>query len=312
VSGGHLVRPADAVELVAPTTGWAGGATGYRRCTAVGEDDHAVHTGFMISELDPGGSIPWHVHSFEESCYIVTGTAVVDTTEGSFRLSEGGYGVIPVAMPHRWRNESQLPVQWAEMQAPAPRSAYQEDTFVVMSPESFDKLRTAPVEGRASTGSARDIDVRDPRNRYFGRITPSHMDPTGQSQDLLEVTASMRTALLVYGGINVKMMVDSDLGAQLATMFMVQYDPDGATGPHDHPFEETYYFLEGQAEATFDGKPVVLGAGDIAWAGVGCAHSFRNLGRGTLRWLETQAPQPPRRYSYRFARDWDYLREVLG
>ena len=44
-------------------------------------------------------------------------------------------------------------------------------------------------------------------------------------------------------------------------MFMVHYDPDGATGPHDHPFEETYFFLEGQAEATFDGKPVVLGPG---------------------------------------------------
>ena len=321
MSGGHLVRPADAVELVAPTTGWSGGATGYRRCTAVGEDDHAVHTGFMISELDPGGSIPWHVHSFEESFYVVTGTAVIDTTEGSFRLSEGGYGVVPIAMPHRWRNESQLPVRWAEMQAPGPRSAYQEDTFLVPAP-SVDEavLRPEPVEGRASTGavlssskgSARNIDVRDPRNRYFGKITPSQMDPTQQSQDLLEVTASMRTALLVYGGINVKMMVDPDLGAQLSTMFMVQYDPDGATGPHDHPFEETYFFLEGQAEATFDGKPVVVGAGDIAWAGVGCPHSFRNLGGGPLRWLETQAPQPPRRYSYRFARDWDYLREVLG
>jgi mannose-6-phosphate isomerase-like protein (cupin superfamily) len=297
VSGGHLVRPAGAVELVAPTTGWASGATGYRRGMAVGEDDHAVHTGFMISELDGGGSIPWHVHSFEESFYLVEGSAVIETAEGSFRVTEGGYGVIPIAMPHRWRNDGELPVRWADMQAPAPRSAYQDDTFVVPGP-TYDE--------------AVDIDLRDPRNRYFGKITPSQMDPARQSQDLLEVTASMRTALLVYGGINVKMMVDSDLGAQLATMFMVQYDPDGATGPHDHPFEETYFFLEGQAEATFDGKPVVLGAGDIAWAGVGCAHSFRNLGQGTLRWLETQAPQPSRRYSYRFARDWDYLREVLG
>ena len=297
MSGGHLVRPADAVELVAPTTGWAGGATGYRRCMAVGEDDHAVHTGFVISELDPGGSIPWHVHSFEESCFVVTGTAVIDTAEGAYRISEGGYGVVPIAMPHRWRNESQLPVRWVEMQAPGPRSAYQEDTFVVPGPTRHEVA---------------DIDVRDPRDRYFGKITSSQMDPTQQSQDLLEVTASMRTALLVYGGINVKMMVDSDLGAQLSTMFMVQYDPDGATGPHDHPFEETYFFLEGEAEATFDGNAVVLGAGDIAWAGVGCPHSFRNLGGGPLRWLETQAPQPPRRHSYRFARDWDYLREVLG
>jgi mannose-6-phosphate isomerase-like protein (cupin superfamily) len=297
VSGGHLVRPAGAVELLAPTTGWASAATRYRRGMAVGEDDHAVHTGFMISELDAGGEIPWHVHSFEESFYIVDGVAVIDTAEGSFRVSEGGYGVVPIAMPHRWRNDSDLTVRWAEMQAPGPRSAYHDDTFVVSGP---------------SYENAAEVDVRDPRNRYFGKITPSQMDPSKQCQDLLEVTASMRTALLVYGGINVKMMVDSDLGAQLSTMFMVQYDPDGATGPHDHPFEETYFFLEGQAEATFDGKPVVLGAGDIAWAGVGCPHSFRNLGGGPLRWLETQAPQPPPRYSYRFARDWDYLREVLG
>ncbi len=297
MSGGHLVRPAGELELVAPSTGWASEATGYRRGMAVGEHTQAVHTGFVISELDPGGSMPWHVHSYEESFFVVTGTTVMETIEGSFRLSDGGYGVVPVGMPHRLRNDSDHPVRWAEMQAPMPRSAYEDDTFLVPAP-SVDE----PVE----------VDVRDARNRYFGRITSSHMDANKQSQDLLDVTASMRTALFVYGGINVKMMVDSDLGAQLATMFMVQYDPDGATGPHDHPFEETYYFLEGEAEATFDGKPVVLGAGDIAWAGVGCAHSFRNLGRGTLRWLETQAPQPPRRYSYRFARDWDYLREVLG
>jgi mannose-6-phosphate isomerase-like protein (cupin superfamily) len=297
VSGGHLVRPAGALELIAPATGWASEATGYRRGMAVSENDHAVHTGFVISELDAGGEIPWHVHSFEESFYIVAGSGVIDTAEGSFRVSEGEYGVVPIAMSHRWRNDGEGPVRWAEMQAPAPRSAYQDDTFLVAGP---------------AYNEARDVDVRDPRNRYFGKITPSQMDPAKQSQDLLEVTASMRTALLVYGGINVKMMVDSDLGAQLSTMFMVQYDPDGATGPHDHPFEETYFFLEGKAEATFDGKPVVLGAGDIAWAGVGCPHSFRNLGAGTLRWLETQAPQPPPRYSYRFARDWDYLREVLG
>jgi mannose-6-phosphate isomerase-like protein (cupin superfamily) len=122
----------------------------------------------------------------------------------------------------------------------------------------------------------------------------------------------MRTALLVYSGITVKMMVDSDLGAQLSTMFMVRYEPDGVAGPHDHPFEETYLILEGATDATFDGRRYRLGPGDIAWAGVGCVHSFANAGSGPVRWLETQAPQPPPRHSYRFARDWDYLRGVLG
>lgn len=126
------------------------------------------------------------------------------------------------------------------------------------------------------------------------------------------MSASMRTALLVYSGITVKMMVDSDLGAVASTMFMVQYAPDGATGTHDHPFEETYLFLEGVAHATFDGERYRLGPGDLAWAGAGCVHGFANAGEGPLRWLETQAPQPPPRHSYRFTRDWEYLREALG
>jgi mannose-6-phosphate isomerase-like protein (cupin superfamily) len=51
--------------------------------------------------------------------------------------------------------------------------------------------------------------------------------------------------------------------------------------------------------------------GDVAFAGVGCVHEFSNPGPGIVRWLETQAPQPPARHSYRFARDWIYLADVL-
>ena len=112
----------------------------------------------------------------------------------------------------------------------------------------------------------------------------------------------MRTALLVYSGISVKMMVDSDLGADLSTMFMVQYEHGGFAGAHDHPLEETYQILDGEVEAFFDGTAYQLGPGDVAWAGVGCVHEFRNIGSGRVRWLETQAPQPPPRHSYRFAR----------
>ena len=46
-----------------------------------------------------------------------------------------------------------------------------------------------------------------------------YMDVGRQSQDLLDVSASMRTALLVYSGITVKMMIDSDLDAQLTSMW---------------------------------------------------------------------------------------------
>jgi mannose-6-phosphate isomerase-like protein (cupin superfamily) len=94
-------------------------------------------------------------------------------------------------------------------------------------------------------------------------------------------------------------------------MFMVQYEPDGVAGSHDHPLEETYLILDGRVDATFDGSEYRLEVGDVAWAGVGCVHSFSNPGPGTVRWLETQAPQPPARHSYRFARDWTYLSDAV-
>jgi mannose-6-phosphate isomerase-like protein (cupin superfamily) len=182
------------------------------------------------------------------------------------------------------------------MQAPQPRARHGGDTLAVPALPETEPMR---------------VDVRDPRSRRYGHIEPENMDPARQSQQTLAASASMRTALLVYSGITVKMMVDSDLGAELTTMFMVSYDPDGVAGPHDHPFEETYLFLTGEAEATFDSATYRLGPGDVAFAGVGCVHSFRNLGEGPLRWLETQAPQPPGRHSYRFARDWDYLHRAV-
>jgi quercetin dioxygenase-like cupin family protein len=292
----HLVRRAAEARYEAPG-GWAAAAREYRRWTVVDESAEAVHTGFGVCALEPGGTVPAHVHSFEESAYVVDGVGVLDTAEGSFRLGPGDYALLPVGVPHAWRNDGDEPVRWAEMQGPVPRERFDGDTVPVPALPEREPLA---------------VDVRDPRTRRLGNITPGHMDAAKQGQRMLAVSASMRTALLVYSGITVKMMVDSDLGARLTTMFMVQYDPDGTAGPHDHPFEETYMFLEGSAEATFDGERYLLGPGDVAWAGVGCVHGFANAGDGTLRWLETQSPQPPGRHSYRFVRDWQYLRDVLG
>jgi mannose-6-phosphate isomerase-like protein (cupin superfamily) len=184
------------------------------------------------------------------------------------------------------------------MLAPQPRPGFEGDTFFV------------PVV--APLAETITVNARDPRTRSFGNITPANMEAGKQTQDMLAVSASMRTALLVYSGITVKMMVDSDLGANLLTMFMVQYEPDGVAGAHDHPLEETYMIEEGTAIGRFDGHEYVLEPGDIAFAGVGCVHEFANQGPGIVRWLETQAPQPPARHSYRFSRDWTYLGEQLG
>jgi mannose-6-phosphate isomerase-like protein (cupin superfamily) len=292
---GHLVWHGAEAKYEQPG-GWAATARGYRRWTAVGEGNGAVHTGFGICVLQPGGHIPAHVHSFEETFYVLEGAGIITTSEGSYRVRPGDYAALPVGAPHAWRTDGDRAVSWAELQGPAPRERFGDDTFLV------------PLE----SGEPIAVDVRDPRMRRFGNITPAHLDALRLSQELLPEKCGMRAALMVYGGITVQMMADTDLGSQLTSMFMVQFLGDGQTSQHDHPFEETYLILEGAADAVFDGERYRMRAGDIAWSGVGCVHSIRNAGPGPVRWLETQSPQPPTRHSHRFARDWEYLSRKLA
>lgn len=292
----HVVKRKGELGFATPSE-FEGASSGYTVDAVVDEAANSTQMGFRVARLDGGGHVGTHVHSWEESVYVISGDLVVDTPEGGFALTEGDYGLLPVGMTHGFRNTSGEVAVFAEMQAPLPRERFGYDT---QFPMPLDVSEPAP------------IDVRDPRNRYFGHIDPENMDPALQTQDRLALSASMRTALLVYSGISVKMMIDSDLGADLSTMFMVQYEQGGFAGAHDHPLEETYLILDGEVEAKFDGLSYELGPGDVAWAGVGCVHEFRNIGDGIVRWLETQAPMPPPRHSYRFARDWAYLESALA
>lgn len=292
----HIVKKVEDHTYQVPSE-FQGRSREYVGDLIVSEAAGAVQMGFQVSRLEPDGAVDHHVHSFEESLYVVEGHLVVDLPEGSFELSAGDYGLIPVGVTHSLRSTSSTSASFAEMRAPLPRERHGFDTYFT---------EALPV------GTESPIDVRDPRNRNFGHVDADNMDPALQTQDRLMLSASMRTALLVYSGISVKMMVDSDLGADLSTMFMVQYVPGGFAGAHDHPLEEAYLILEGEVEAAFDGVKYRLVRGDVAWAGVGCVHEFRNVGQGPVRWLETQAPQPPSRHSYRFGRDWTYLTEALA
>lgn len=292
----HVVKKAEEMVFSTPPE-FAGYSEGYTADYSVSEAAGSVHTGFRVSKLEPGGWVGSHLHSFEESFFVVDGDLVIDTPEGSVAATTGDYGLLPTSTPHGLRNLSDRTVTFAEVMVPLPRERFGFDTFRV------DDL---------PQGDPSPIDPRDPRTRDYGHISPENMDPEMQTQDKLALSASMRTALLVYSGITVKMMIDSDLGSDQHTMFMVQYVPNGFAGPHDHPLEEAYLFLEGEAEGIFDGQKYMLRAGDLAWAGVGCVHEFRNVGDGVVRWLETAAPQPPGRQSYRFRRDWTYLENALA
>jgi quercetin dioxygenase-like cupin family protein len=295
----HVQKASD-IEL-APPEGLGDRSSGLRRATLIGRHVGSVHTGFALVSLAPSGRVDTHLYSTEQSFYVLSGNPVVVVDGHAYTLAPHECGLLPVGVPHAWRNDSDGEARWLEMNAPAPRLSGPPDTFWTGEP---------PAGGEAASP-----DIRDPRTRTFFRLGEGQMDvdnlKIGAPVDAPTVSASMATALLAYSGIAVKMLVDSRLGAVLHTMFMVEYQPGGVAQPHDHPLEETYYMLEGEVEAMADGEVFTLSPGDVFWTGVGCVHAFYNKSEGRVRWLETQSPQPPANHSYRFNRDWDYLAEQL-
>jgi mannose-6-phosphate isomerase-like protein (cupin superfamily) len=51
-----------------------------------------------------------------------------------------------------------------------------------------------------------------------------------------------------------------------------------------------------------------LGAGDVAWTGVGTSHAFRNTGSAPFRWLQMQTPQFPAHQDTHNYVEWERLR----
>jgi quercetin dioxygenase-like cupin family protein len=297
----HHVGRFDPSTLVTPRA-WGARSSGYRRQTLIDGTLGSVHMGVGVCELGPAGRLGGHVHSYEESFYVLEGAPELTMGGQTIRFAPHQCGVIPVGVPHAWSGGASGSCRWLEMVSPRPR----EDDKA--GPDTF---RTAEPAG----GLVRTLDVRDPRCRNFFRLDDGQMDvdrlKAGSAIAEPMVSASMATALLAYSGIAVKMLVDQRLGAHLLTMFMVEYQPGGVAHPHDHPFEEAYFMMDGEVEAVGDSCSYTLRPGDFFWTGVGCVHAFYNRTNGKVRWLETSAPQPPRHHSYRFNRDWDYLDQLL-
>jgi quercetin dioxygenase-like cupin family protein len=273
-----------------------GRSSGLTTCRLVGGALGSTHMALTLVAL-VDGHVDTHVHSYETSFYVLEGEPLLYLDGRGVRLKPGACGAVPMGVPHGFRCEGRG--LWIEMAAPRPRTDGSDTFFLAPAPDT-------PAE---------PLDVRDPRNRNLFLLMDGEMDidllKRGAAVGAPTVSASMATAVLAYSGIAVKMLVDQRLDAQLHTMFMVDYQPGAVAHPHDHPFEESYYMLEGEVDVVADGERFTLRPGDAFWTATGCVHAFYETQGGEVRWLETSAPAPPPRYSYRFDRDWDYLAERL-
>jgi mannose-6-phosphate isomerase-like protein (cupin superfamily) len=144
-------------------------------------------------------------------------------------------------------------------------------------------------------------DLEDPRvAKYLGRFDESQVPDAGDISAVGARGGSIR-------GVAIKEFIDRMLGAKHMAMFLVQFRPGGIGTQHDHSLEETYFFLSGEAEAVLDGHTYHVKAGDFVWNGVGCMHSFENIGSTPVRWIETQAPLPIPVEAFRFRNQWEPL-----
>jgi quercetin dioxygenase-like cupin family protein len=269
---------------------YRGHGEGYTQASLVDRGCGSFHTGLSVNSLAAGGTVHPHVHSFEEGFYILSGEAIVTIAGTAYRLGAGDYGVAKVGTPHAWRASGSEPVRWLQMAAPQPKPPGAErDTF-------FLKDRTVAAE-------APRLDVSGARDHLLGHFDRSQIPPVSERKN---VVAGLE-------GVFLKWMIDEEFGARHHRMLFIEYQPGVGIGLHDHTFEEAYFILDGEVEATLDGEKYTAKAGDVVWTSVGCVHAFRNVSSAPVRWLETFSPQPPKENVFRFMTEWEAKsRELEG
>lgn len=275
-------------------------SVGFKRAAFFDHSTGSVHMGVGVCELTSGAIKP-HLHSFEESFYILEGNVIGEIDGRAHVFSPGDFGLIGTGIKHAWRNVGDKPARWLEMQAPQPRPVdYGRDTFFV---EGDGDASSRIVPGKRGVRDAASVatnavapDWGDPANKLLGHFDESVLPKPGSP-------AAME-GFNPITGVAIKMFVDRSFGAIHHSLFLIQYMPGAKIDPHDHTFEESYLIVAGQVKATADGKEYLLGAGDVIWTSVGCIHSFENVGDEPVRWIETQAPLPPAKEIFRFERDW--------
>lgn len=267
----------DEAALAVPQ-GYAQHSCGFRRHSLADRSTGSVHMQAGICQLDAGGSVRACRHAFEKGIYLLAGELQVRRGDGFLRLRAHDYALVPYGSVHALRNGGAVPARWFEMQAPQPKppGSWQDTCFEtdVAWPERID----APCFEAAGTA-------------MVGRFEAVNaLAPRGDG---------------VQAGLSVYRFMETRFGARSFFMMRGNLAPGGYRTRHDHPIEEFYLALSGEAYMDIEHERFHLRAGDAAWTGVGTSHAFEHTGSEPFRWLETQAPQFPAHYGTRNYSEWE-------
>jgi quercetin dioxygenase-like cupin family protein len=254
---------------------YAGRSDGLTRRVLWDRAKGTVHHAAAHLELAPGGSVDRHLHAFEEALYVLSGSITVDVAGAREELGADDHLWIELGVAHSIANRGDGPAAWFEVSAPNPGSRLEDTVF-----------GDAPGAAPEAPYARGHFDVAD-------LPPPSDAILAGAGSNV--------------GGASVRLLVHAGSGASQLVLMTLQYVPGGGIKDHDHAFEEGFFFVEGELEAVLDGETHTLGPGDWFWSGVGDPHELVNRSDRPVRWLETQAPQPPSRHQFRYRNEWERL-----
>lgn len=96
----------------------------------------------------------------------------------------------------------------------------------------------------------------------------------------------------VSDGLEVAVYAGREHGAIHLEAAIATLAPGGTIGGHMHPFEESFFVLEGRGLVVIGDMGYEVRAGDFGFAPLAYPHAWNNPFEAPLRWLRVRAPQP--------------------
>jgi quercetin dioxygenase-like cupin family protein len=109
------------------------------------------------------------------------------------------------------------------------------------------------------------------------------------AKQAMAVHSGEAKALNVMGG-QVRFLCESGDTGNAWSIMECSLPKDSGPPPHDHPWDEAYYILEGELRFVIDGKAQTYRAGDFVYAPAGTLHGFQGVSEKPARVLILDVP----------------------
>jgi len=104
------------------------------------------------------------------------------------------------------------------------------------------------------------------------------------------VVRSGQSEVLPVTGAEVRLLCEGDKTGQAWSLSECTAPENSGPPPHNHPWDEAYYVLEGEVRFTLGNENIVANRGDFVYVPGGTVHSFQGASAQPARILFFDAP----------------------